>query len=197
MADTPIQGILTIIFGILVIIFLPNNPMTCSFLSDGEKVAAIEHVRVNNTSIENKDFKWYQVRELLYKDIGTWPLFFITLLAMIDNGAVSNFSSVIIKTFGYSNLRTTIIQMPSGAVSIVCTIIATYVVGSFGQRSFMIAIVCLPTIIGAGLLLGLDTHHKVGKLIGVYLLNACPAMVSRVSLAHAHLHSTNMRPSSP
>lgn len=162
-------------------IFLPNNPMTAGFLSDQEKMAAIEHVRVNNTGVENKNFKWYQVKELLFKDKETWPLFFITLLAMIDNGAVSNFSSVIIKTFGYSNLRTTIIQMPSGAVSIIFTVAATYIVGSYGNRSFMIALVCIPTIVGAGLLLGLDAHHKVGKLFGVYLLNACPTMVCLIS----------------
>jgi hypothetical protein len=41
---------------------------------------------------------------------------------MIDNGAVSNFSSIIIATFGFSEKRTTIIQMPSGAVSIIATI---------------------------------------------------------------------------
>lgn len=150
--------------------------MTASFLTPAERAAAIEHVRINQTGVENKTFKWYQLRELLLSDKSTWPLFFITLLAMIDNGAVSNFSSVIIKTFGYSNARTTIIQMPSGAVSIVCAFAATYLVGAVGHRSFIIAAVCIPTIIGVILLLALDNEHKVGKLFGVYLLNACPAV---------------------
>jgi hypothetical protein len=70
--------------------------------------------------------------------------------------------------------------MPSGAVSIICTFVATYIVGAIGNRSFMIALVCLPTILGLGLLLGLDAQQKVGKLFGVYLLNACPAMLPMI-----------------
>ncbi|CAG7944754.1 unnamed protein product [Penicillium nalgiovense] len=172
-----LQGCLTTMAGIATIFLLPDNPMSASFLNDEEKVAAIEHVRVNLTGVENKNFKPYQMGELLFKDKETWPLFFITLLAMIDNGAVSNFSSIIIATFGFSKERTTIIQMPSGAVSIIATIGATYLIGAIGHRAYMIAIITIPSILGAGLLLGLGEQYKVGKLFGVYLLNACPAMV--------------------
>ncbi|KAK9319179.1 major facilitator superfamily domain-containing protein [Lipomyces orientalis] len=171
------QGCLTVLIGLATIYFLPDNPMSAKFLSRGEKVLAIEHVRKNQTGVENKDFKWAHVRELLFKDAQTWPLFFITVLAMIDNGAVSNFSSIIISTFGYSNQRTTIIQMPSGAVSIIATVFATYLVAAVGERSLFVAIITVPSVIGAGLLLGLPAHLKVGKLFGVYLLNFCPAML--------------------
>ncbi|KAL2833276.1 major facilitator superfamily domain-containing protein [Aspergillus cavernicola] len=171
------MGCLTVVIGIITIFALPDNPMSAWFLNDKEKIMAIEHVRVNQTGVENKDFKTYQLVELLFKDKETWPLFFLTLLAMIDNGAVSNFSSIIISTFGFSTSRTTIIQMPSGAVSIVATFVATYVVGAVGNRSYMIAILMLPSILGAGLLLGLDRSQKLGNLFGVYLLNSCPAML--------------------
>lgn len=80
--------------------------MTAGFLNEQEKIQAVEHVRVNNTGLLNKEFKIYQVKELLFKDKETWPLFFIVLLAMIDNGAVSNFSSTVIKTF-VSAIRST------------------------------------------------------------------------------------------
>lgn len=134
--------------------------MSASFLSDEEKISAIEHVRVNLTGVENKHFKPYQLVELLFKDKETWPLFFITLLAMIDNGAVSNFSSIIIATFGFSTQRTTIIQIPSGAVSIIATVGATYLIGAIGHRSYMIAIITIPSILGAGLLLGMNAPWK-------------------------------------
>ncbi|KAK9475933.1 major facilitator superfamily domain-containing protein [Lipomyces japonicus] len=171
------MGCLTVVVGILTMYFLPDNPMSASFLTMEEKVHAIEHVRVNKTGVENKNFKWSQVRELLYKDTQTWLLLLIVILAMIDNGAVSNFSSIIIKTFGYSNEKTTIIQMPSGAVSIIATFFATYAVSYVGERALMVAIITLPSVLGAGLLLGLPDHYKVGKLFGVYLLNFCPAML--------------------
>jgi MFS family permease len=155
-----LQGCLTTVFGIAIIFFLPDNPMSASFLSDEEKIAAIEHVRVNLTGVENKHFKPYQLVELLFKDKETWPLFFITLLAMIDNGAVSNFSSIIIATFGFSTQRTTIIQIPSGAVSIIATVGATYLIGAIGHRSYMIALITIPSILGAGLLLGMNAPWK-------------------------------------
>jgi hypothetical protein len=129
--------------------------MKASFLNDSEKIAAIEHVRVNMTGVENKTFKIYQVKELLFQDPQTWPLFFATLLGMIDNGAVSNFSSVIIATFGFSNQLTTIVQMPSGVVSIIAALLATFFIGSFGRRCYVIAVVTIPSVLGAGLLLGM------------------------------------------
>ncbi|KAK7204968.1 major facilitator superfamily domain-containing protein [Myxozyma melibiosi] len=171
------MGLLTVVVGIATIFLLPDNPMGASFLTRGEKVLAIEHVRENKTGVENKTFKWEQVRELLFKDIYTWPVFFITLLAMIDNGAVSNFSSIIIKTFGYSNERTTIIQMPSGAVSIIATLVATYAASFSGERALFMGLITIPSVLGAGLLLGLADNYKVGRLFGVYLLNFCPAML--------------------
>ncbi|KAI9926952.1 hypothetical protein ASPWEDRAFT_165275 [Aspergillus wentii DTO 134E9] len=170
------MGCITTAVGIMAVFLLPDTPMTAWFLSDQEKIAAVEHVRANQTGIENKQLKPYQVLELLTKDKQTWPLFFITVLAMIDNGAVSNFSSIIIATFGFSKQKTTIIQMPSGAVSIIATFIAMYV-SAHGYRSCMIAIITLPSILGVGLLLGLGNSHKVGMLFGVYLLNSCPAML--------------------
>ncbi|KAK9379675.1 major facilitator superfamily domain-containing protein [Kockiozyma suomiensis] len=171
------QGLLTVVVGIATTFLLPDNPMGARFLTRGEKVLAIEHVRQNKTGVENKKFKWDQVRELLFNDRYTWPVFFITLLAMIDNGAVSNFSSIIIKTFGFSNERTTIIQMPSGAVSIIATIFATYAASWSDERALFMGIITIPSVLGAGLLLGLDQKLKVGRLFGVYLLNSCPAML--------------------
>lgn len=144
-----------VVVGILAFFLLPDSPMSAAFLDDREKILAIEHVRVNQTGVENKKFKWYQVKELLFKDKETWYLFFITLLAMVDNGAVSNFSSIIIATFSFSAERTTIIQMPSGAISIIATFLVTYYIAWYGHRSYMIAIVTLPSVLGAGLLLGM------------------------------------------
>ncbi|QKX58986.1 uncharacterized protein TRUGW13939_06114 [Talaromyces rugulosus] len=171
------MGCLTAVIGVITFFVLPDTPMSAWFLKEKEKIAAVEHVRINQTGIENKQFKPHQVKELLFKDKQTWVLFFITVLAMIDNGAVSNFSSIIIATFGFSPERTTVIQMPSGAVSIIATVTATYIIGAVGHRSYMIAIITLPSILGAGLLLALDNSQKVGKLFGVYLLNSCPAML--------------------
>src|ERR1700755_2341934 len=46
-------GLITILVGILVVLFLPDNPIK-SRLSDAEKLFIIERVRENQTGIENK-----------------------------------------------------------------------------------------------------------------------------------------------
>lgn len=48
-----VVGIVTICVGILVLFFLPDNPMK-SRLSHEEKVWAVERLRVNQTGIENE-----------------------------------------------------------------------------------------------------------------------------------------------
>lgn len=88
-------GLITITVGILVVIFLPDNPMT-SRLTHGEKVFAIERLRSNKTGIENKTFKVSQMVECL-KDPHTWMVSFLTVSSNVTNGAVSSFQATIIK----------------------------------------------------------------------------------------------------
>lgn len=74
-------GLITIAVGILVIVFLPNNPMT-SRLSRDEKIWAIERLRENQTGIENKHFKPHQALEC-FRDPQTW------LLSLIPSARMS------------------------------------------------------------------------------------------------------------
>lgn len=94
-------GLITIAVGIIVIIFLPDNPMKSRF-SDAEKLHILERVRENETGVENRHLKWKQVREVL-TDPKTWLMSLIVILTNIPNGAVSSFNDIIIS--GYvSNL---------------------------------------------------------------------------------------------
>lgn len=77
-------GLLTIALGITIVLFLPDNPMT-SRLSASEKVAAIERVRANQTGIENKQWKGYQVRET-FIDPKTWLIIVIILAGNVPTG---------------------------------------------------------------------------------------------------------------
>ena len=58
-------GLVTISMGAVVILFLPDNPMSARALSHAEKVAAVERLRENQTGVENKHFKPYQVAQCL------------------------------------------------------------------------------------------------------------------------------------
>jgi sugar phosphate permease len=91
----PALGLITIVVGICVVLFLPDNPMTRR-VSQAEKLYAIERLRSNKTGIENKTSKTSQMIECL-KDPHTWMLNLITVSSNVTNGAVSSFQATIIK----------------------------------------------------------------------------------------------------
>ncbi|KAK4978324.1 hypothetical protein LTR66_010650, partial [Elasticomyces elasticus] len=168
-----IVGLVTVVFGILVVFFLPDNPMS-SRLSHQEKVWAIERLRENQTGIENKHFKPKQVAEC-FADPQTWLLSLIVISSNVPNGAVSSYQATIIKGFGYNPFNTALLQIPSGGVSIVAILIATYLAGRFNQRGLNIITLLVPGIVGAALMAFLPANDKAGKLIGNYLTNAIGA----------------------
>ena len=98
-------GLITVVVGILVVLFLPDNPMK-SRLSNDEKLYIIERVRGNQTGIENKKLKGKQVKEVLL-DVKTWILSLIVIATNVPNGAVSSFSSIIIQKYGHQTISFT------------------------------------------------------------------------------------------
>ncbi|UPX15484.1 uncharacterized protein EKO05_0005930 [Ascochyta rabiei] len=165
-----VVGLITITAGIVVILFLPDNPMS-SRLTHEEKVMAVSRLRENNTGIENKTFKPYQFREAM-TDPQVWLLAFITTAASIPNGAVSSFQSVIISGFGFSNKETALIQIPGGLITVVSTLIGTYVAGRYNCRGLMLVTwAALGGIVGGGMIAFIPASNRAGRLAGNYLTN--------------------------
>ncbi|EAT84035.2 hypothetical protein SNOG_08867 [Parastagonospora nodorum SN15] len=127
-------------------------------------------VGITGKWIENKRFKWYQVVECL-SDPQTWMLSLITISSNVPNGAVSSFQSTLIQSFGFDSKTTALLQLPSGVVSIISIIAATYLAGRFNQRGLNICTLLVPGIIGGALMAFLPGHNKIAKLIGNYLTN--------------------------
>ena len=59
-----VLGVVTILVGMATFWFLPDTPMGARWLSDGEKVALLRHVSVNQTGIENRGrFRFAEIWE--------------------------------------------------------------------------------------------------------------------------------------
>lgn len=162
-------GVITIAAGICVMVFLPDNPMK-SRLSDGEKIFAIERLRSNKTGIENKIFKKAQAIECIASPY-TWLIALHTAASSVSNGAVSSFQATIIKGLGYTSKETALLSLPSGAVSIVSILSATFVAGRTNTRGFNACALIIPSIIGGALMAFLPKNASAGKLIGNYMTN--------------------------
>lgn len=72
-------GVLSTFVGFITAIFMPDNPMTVSWLTEAEKKAAIERVAINQTGIQNKHFKLSHLKELGL-DLQIWLLVLLTIL---------------------------------------------------------------------------------------------------------------------
>lgn len=177
-------GLITIVVGICVILLLPDNPMQAHFLAPPEKLFAIERLRSNKTGIENKTFKSSQMWECL-RDPHAILLALITISSNVSNGAVSSFQSTIIKGLGYDSKQSALLTIPSGAVSIVSILSATYVSGRFNLRLVNIVALIIPAIVGGALMA--FTNGKIAPLIGNYLTNTIGASLPLVySIASAN-----------
>lgn len=55
-----ITGAVTVLFGLAVWLFFPDNPLRASFLTPEERAQAILRIKDNHSGIEQKHFKKYQ-----------------------------------------------------------------------------------------------------------------------------------------
>ncbi|KAJ6625765.1 MFS transporter [Mycena sp. CBHHK59/15] len=163
-------GILTVAFSVVVYLVLPDSPTTARFLTHDEKVLAVERLRANNTGTETKTWKWAQVRACLL-DIKTWAWFSMLFLISIPSGGISTFGPLIVKSFGYNQLNTILLQMPFGAVQIIATLAGGYAATHFKLKWPVLVALTLPPIAGAAALLHIPrgTAHK-GALLGAYYI---------------------------
>ena len=75
-----VMGLITVIVGFATLCYLPDTPMQAKWLSDDEKVALLQHTRINQTGIRNKKFDFRQILEGMM-DIQVW--LFCLMLALV------------------------------------------------------------------------------------------------------------------
>ncbi|KAL7928218.1 major facilitator superfamily domain-containing protein [Trichoderma chlorosporum] len=166
-------GIITIAVGILLLLFLLDNPMA-SRLSNRKKAIAIARLRDDTTGIENKMFNSSQCLEAL-RDPYTWLICLLITATNIPNAAVSTFQATIIQGLGYTATQAELVSIPSGVIAIIAIWGASYTSFKFNNRSVVIVSLLVPVIIGGSLMAFLPSRDKVGRLIGTYHTNTIPS----------------------
>jgi hypothetical protein len=138
------------------------------FLNDQEKVALLEHVKINQTGIEGKHFVLAQLIEALL-DVQIWLFFLIVTLCGTGGGVITTYSATLIKSFGYSAKASALLLMATGPVTISCLLMCGYGVRFFGNRWAFIIAAILPSIIGTALMAWLPGNKKSSALAGIFL----------------------------
>lgn len=89
------MGGLAFVVGAAVLIWLPDSPSTATFLTEREKLVALEIVRDNHSGTKQKKFKPKHAKEALL-DPKTWLLILLTFLSSVPNGGLSSYSSLLV-----------------------------------------------------------------------------------------------------
>lgn len=180
-------GFFTATVGAVFLWVMPDNQMNARFLTEHERVQAIERIRANQQGVGNKHFKWYQFREALMDPV-VWAFVFYSLVADIPNGGLTNFFSQLIVSFGFSNEKSLLLGAPGGAVEVVVLITAGILGDRLKNRLLVGTSGLLVAILGMFLVTCLDSEHKVGRLVGYYLTQASPTpFVALLSLVATNI----------
>ncbi|KAJ5776814.1 allantoate permease [Penicillium odoratum] len=110
-----VLGAVTSGYAIFLFFLLPHSPATASFLTPEERIIAAQRINIrNNADTESAQFQWSRIWDAA-GDLQAWLLAFYTFYVNLYNGGISSFGAIIIAGFGYSNLKSLLIQMPMGA----------------------------------------------------------------------------------
>lgn len=180
-------GLFAFVLGAIVVIWLPASPNRARFLSEHERRIALERVRDNAAGTTQRKIKLHQLKEAAFGDIRIWVVFVFVVLTSIPNGGLSNFSSQIIKGFGYSSRETLLIGIPQGVLATIFTLLCAWLSDRYRERILPVFVALVPTIVGAAILVGLGKggEHAEGTrrntlVFAVYLTSTFGSSLSVV-----------------
>lgn len=173
-----VLGILTFIWGILLLLFLPDSIEKASFLTEAERKFAADRVVISGTGqTANAGYKLDQVVECLI-DPKTWLIFSMSLLTQIPNGGTQNFGNIVLTSFGFTSLQSTLLVIPASVISAGTIASTGWIAGRFRQLNCLLIIcVVIPAIVGSSLIYVRPRTSPGVQLFGYFLMSTGPGGV--------------------
>lgn len=172
-------GVFNVCVALVVIFFLPSTLDSAKFLQESEKESLRRMLALDQAGNGTKVFRIKGLSEV-FLDPQVWLLTLLTALTVIPSGVITTFSAILIKGFGYDSKESALLNVPSGAVSIIATCGTSYAVLKNVPRWISIIIILVPALIGAGLMSFLPLSNQGGKLAGIYLINTIVAPLALI-----------------
>ncbi|RYP86592.1 hypothetical protein DL770_004891 [Monosporascus sp. CRB-9-2] len=174
-------GGLTVLFGVVFIIFMPDSPMEAKYLKEREKIIAVERLRANQMGVASREWKWEHVKET-FLDFKTLLWFILITAISIASGGMSIFGNLIIKDFGFTSFHAILFSMPSGVIQIIAIIGSAWVSTRIGRKGVVIAGLSLFPILGAILMLTVPRNdkNKGVLLFGYYMVMVLAAITPMI-----------------
>jgi hypothetical protein len=136
-------GVVSFCWGIWVIFRLPDSPMRAKCWSEADKKLMVERVRSNQTGLQNKKFRAYQLKEA-FLDPQTYCYMGIQIFTTIPTSGLGAFYNIIIKGLGFDTLQTQLLAMVLGVVIIATLMGSSWLVKKTQQNLLTMAVFMIP-----------------------------------------------------
>ncbi|ODQ54563.1 MFS general substrate transporter [Saitoella complicata NRRL Y-17804] len=164
-----IFGAISFAWGIVSLFILPDLPTTAKFLTERERAVAVKRVGSNRGGVKNMHFKTEQAWQCA-KDPKTWMLFVMAIGAQVPNSALTSFTSIIVKSFGFDTLGSQYLQIPGGFVQFAALLAGGFICTKWpNSRCITMIVANTICILGAALLVCLPNSNKWGRLVALWL----------------------------
>ncbi|KAF9634937.1 Major facilitator superfamily [Lasiodiplodia theobromae] len=164
-----VLGLATVLWSIVIACFLPDSPMKAKCYNEDDKRLMFARVRGNQTGMQNKTYKRYQVIEALL-DPYVWCCVLLQCTSTLIIGGLGVFSNLIIKSLGFTVLQTQLLNIAQGAVTILVMVGGAMLASKTKQTLLVMFLWTLPAIAGTGILMGIAPNSKNagGLLVAFY-----------------------------
>ncbi|KAI2602046.1 major facilitator superfamily domain-containing protein [Hypoxylon sp. NC1633] len=176
-------GGITSVIGIICFFWLAQSPTDASWLTEEEKLIALERVRKNKTGTEVWRVNWAQLREA-FVDIRFWIIFLLDISLGLPLGGISLFGPTIIANFGFNTSQSMLLNMGSGGASVVVILVA-FVVAKYTNRTIAGVGVFLLSCLGCIMMLAIPASNYGarygGYVLAIQFANCVPFMAAMMT----------------
>ncbi|KAJ5520948.1 hypothetical protein N7463_001401 [Penicillium fimorum] len=166
-----IFGIITFLWGVVMLLRLPDSPTSASFLTEEEKLIAIERLKANQTGFKNSKIDNSQILEA-FTDVKTWLLAILILAGNIPNGGFTTFNGLVLRGFGFSTFNTLLLGIPGGVIIFIFVLLSGIISSKVPNSRCLLMVGCnVISIIGSALIYATDSvgsRYAGLLLMGVY-----------------------------
>ncbi|KAL0937714.1 2-ketogluconate transporter [Colletotrichum truncatum] len=164
-----VLGAATCVWGLFIGWWLPDSPMAAKCFNEDQKRLMIERVRANETGIQNKTYKRYQMIEAITDPV-VWCYIMLQVTSTLIIGGLGVFSNLIIASFGFTYLQTQLLNIAQGAVTIIVMVGSASLATWTKQTAWVMHTLESPAIIGTAVIYSIPPSptNRIGLLIAFY-----------------------------
>ena len=136
-------GSASVLWGIFVLVYMPDSPMRAKCFSEEDKKLMVERVRSNQTGVQNRRFRKEQMFEA-FMDPQMWCYCLIAICVTVPTSGLGAFAGLVISGFHFSVLQTQLLSMALGGYSIIILLSSLLLAKKTGQNLLTMGIYVIP-----------------------------------------------------